>query len=142
MRKTAKGWALQNMTVQVWDARVPRTADHLQAQVVLADLPCSGLGVIGKKADIKYHMSLEQMEELAALQREILSVAQNYVAPGGVLIYSTCTVNPAENMDNARWFEANFDFEMTNFRQFLPGIDGCDGFFIAKFVRSTKNIKE
>lgn len=133
---------LTNMTVQVWDARMPREADHLQAQVVLADLPCSGLGVIGKKADIKYRMSPEQMEELAALQREILSVVQNYVAPGGVLIYSTCTVNPAENMDNARWLEANFDFDMTNFRQFLPGIDGCDGFFIAKLVRRTKNIKE
>ena len=126
---------LTNMTVEVKDACVAYPEDVSRAQVVLADLPCSGLGVIGKKADIKYHMSTEQMAALAKLQREILSVVQNYVAPGGTLMYSTCTVNPAENMDNARWFEDNFDFAMEDSRQFLPGLDGCDGFFIAKFVR-------
>ena len=126
---------LDNVSVQVWDACVPNPADAGRAQVVLADLPCSGLGVIGRKADIKYRMGPEQMAQLAALQRQILSVVQNYVAPGGTLVYSTCTVNPAENIDNARWFEKNFDFTMAKARQFLPGVDGCDGFFIAKFTR-------
>lgn len=126
---------LPNVTVQVKDATVFYEADKKSAQVVLADLPCSGLGVLGRKADIKYRMSPEQMDALAALQRQILSVVQDYVADGGTLVYSTCTVNPGENTDNARWFEDHFDFVMESSRQYFPGIDGCDGFFIARFKK-------
>lgn len=60
---------------------------------VIADLPCSGLGVIGRKKDIKYKMTVEKEAELVALQREILKNAVRYVKPGGTLLYSTCT-NP------------------------------------------------
>ena len=72
-----------------------------QADVVIADLPCSGLGIIGKKPDIKYRITEKDLKELAALQREILSVVWRYVKPGGKLIYSTCTVNAMENQENA-----------------------------------------
>lgn len=130
---------LPNVTVQVKDASVLYEEDRKRARVVLADLPCSGLGVLGRKADIKYRMNPEQMKELAALQRKILSVVQNYVADGGTLIYSTCTVNPEENMENALWFQENFDFVMEDSRQYLPGIHGCDGFFIARF-KKTKDL--
>ena len=96
------------MTVQVRDALVLNSEDVGKADVVLADLPCSGLGVIGKKPDIKYRITRQQITQLAALQRQILSVVQNYVAPGKTLIYSTCTVTPEENMENAVWFEKKF----------------------------------
>ena len=129
---------LTNLTVQVKDACIPDPEDFGRAQVVFADLPCSGLGVIGKKPDIKYRMDMEQIKALAALQREILTAAQKAVAPGGTLIYSTCTVNPAENIENARWFAENFDFVMEEERQFIPGTDLCDGFFIARFTRRPK----
>lgn len=127
--------SLDNITVQVADATQLSEEDIGKAQVVLADLPCSGLGVLGKKADIKYRMSLEQMEELKQLQRQILSVVHQYVASGGTLIYSTCTVNPEENEKNALWFSQNFDFELVQQRQFFAGEDGCDGFFIARFQK-------
>ena len=72
-----------------------------KADIVIADLPCSGLGIIGKKPDIKYNMTMDKMEELSRLQREILSVVWKYVKPGGTLVYSTCTISRMENEDNA-----------------------------------------
>ena len=128
-------FGFDNITAQVKDAALFYPEDCGRADVVFADLPCSGLGVIGRKADIKYNMSPEQMAELAGLQRKILPVAGQYVAPGGTLMYSTCTVNPAENIENARWFEENYPFSLVESRQYLPGIDDCDGFFIAKFKK-------
>lgn len=88
--------------------------------------------------------------ELANLQRTILTNAAEYVKPGGILLYSTCTINPEENRENAEWFLEHFPFEragleMTlpealrssvmegNMLQLLPGEVKCDGFFIAKF---------
>ncbi len=107
-----------------------------KADVVLCDAPCSGLGIIAKKPDIKYNMTPEKQEELAKLQRQILSVVCRYVKPGGTLMYSTCTINTKENEDNVKWFCGNFNFSLVEQKQFLPGIDGCDGFFISKLVRS------
>lgn len=72
------------------------SAGSRKADVVIADLPCSGLGVIGRKSDIKYRMTPEQVADIAALQREILSVVWQYVKPGGILMYSTCTLTKAE----------------------------------------------
>ena len=83
-----------------------------KADVVIADLPCSGLGVIGRKSDIKYRMTPEQVADIAALQREILSVVWQYVKPGGILMYSTCTLTKAENQDNRDWFLENSPFTL------------------------------
>ena len=91
IRENAERLQAENIKVSVRDACVPDKASEGQADVLLADLPCSGLGVLGKKTDLKYRMSREQQQELAALQRKILSVVQAYVKPGGILIYSTCT---------------------------------------------------
>lgn len=135
------------------DALVFRPEDKESTDIIIADLPCSGLGVIGRKADIKYRMSRENMKSLADLQRKILSIVQAYVKPGGCLIYSTCTVNPEENEENVRWFQENYPFEPESLAGFLPeGINsdtmeqgriqlmpgeyGTDGFFIARFRRS------
>lgn len=116
------------------------------------DLPCSGLGIIGKKPDIKLRLKKEDLGELASLQREILSAASRYVKPGGTLLYSTCTVDRAENEENAAWILENLPFHKKeiagrlpgslqedcreNQIQLLPGIHGCDGFFLAAFEKN------
>ena len=168
IRENAERLQAENIKVSVRDACVPDKASEGQADVLLADLPCSGLGVLGKKTDLKYRMSREQQQELAALQRKILSVVQAYVKPGGILIYSTCTICQAENEENVRWFLEQYPYEAVSmedclpeellrelsrqqeekpgaglqkntvrqgYLQLLPGVQRCDGFFIAKFRR-------
>lgn len=141
-----------NIRTKVQDALVADPDSVEKADIVIADLPCSGLGIIGRKPDIKYRMTPEALESLAALQRNILSVVQAYVKPGGRLIFSTCTINRKENEENARWFLEHFPFDCISlegklgegldsaaanreFIQLLPGIHPCDGFFIAAFQK-------
>ena len=140
-----------NMQAMVWDATEFDPEMEGKADIVLADLPCSGLGIIGKKPDIKLRLKEEELESLAELQREILSVVSRYVKPGGKLIYSTCTINRRENEENAAWIEQNLPFKkkeiasvlpealrkdcVENRIQLLPGVHPCDGFFIAAFER-------
>ena len=134
IRENIARLGLDNISVKEWDARVSDTASKESADIVLADLPCSGLGIIGRKPDIKYHTDIEKIEQLASLQREILTVVQEYVKPGGTLVYSTCTISRPENEENAAWFEKNFPFiREGSAKQLLPGIDGTDGFFMVKF---------
>lgn len=140
-----------NIRTKVWDATVFDASMEKKADVVLADLPCSGLGIMGKKPDIKLRLKKEELSLLAELQRKILSVVSRYVKPGGVLIYSTCTIDRAENEDNAAWILRELPFRPKeigplvpeclkedcrgNQIQLLPGIHPCDGFFIAAFER-------
>lgn len=141
-----------NMKAEVQDALEFDKSWEEQADIVLADLPCSGLGVIGKKPDIKYRMTKEQTESLVLLQREILKVVSRYVRPGGTLAYSTCTVNRQENQEQRQWFLDHFPFSpkeigplkgfqaeegtmKDGYIQLLPGIHPCDGFFIALFEK-------
>ena len=88
---------LHNVSTKVWDAAVPDPDMIEKADVVLADLPCSGLGVMARKNDIKYHVTEDMVRELAAIQKTILDVCAVYVKPGGTLIYSTCTIDRIEN---------------------------------------------
>lgn len=124
--------SLTNMEAQVWDATVSDETLESRADVVIADLPCSGLGVIGRKSDIKYRVSRKSLDEVAQLQRRILSVVHTYVKPGGVLLYSTCTINRAENEENKNWFLSQFPFEEEEERLMLPGEDGSDGFYMVR----------
>ncbi|MGN0641086.1 MAG: 16S rRNA (cytosine(967)-C(5))-methyltransferase RsmB [Oscillospiraceae bacterium] len=118
-----------------------------QADRVLCDVPCSGLGVIRRKPEIKYK-SEEEFEELPRLQRAILEVSSRYVKEGGTLVYSTCTLSRAENDEVARDFAENHpEFspivqtipyegaENNSMRTFFPEKDGGDGFFTAAFRR-------
>ena len=123
---------LANIRAVKWDAALPDPEKEEKMDIVLADLPCSGLGVLGKKPDLRYKMTPEKEEELARLQQKILSVAQAYVKPGGTLVYSTCTIHRAENEENTRWFLENHPkFRLRKERQLLPGADRGDGFYIA-----------
>lgn len=141
-----------NIRAKVWDALVPDEKMVQKADIVLADLPCSGLGIIGRKPDIKYRVTPKDLTDLAGLQRDILSVVQAYVKPGGRLVYSTCTIDRQENEDNVRWFLEQYPFEAVSLTgmlgaeydtdtmeqgmvQLLPGIHPCDGFFIAVLKR-------
>lgn len=126
---------VKNMKAVRMDATVLDEASVGKADVVLADVPCSGLGVLSKKSDLKYRMSREQQKELVKLQRKILSTVWQYVKPGGTLIYSTCTVHKEENEGNAAWFTRHYPFVLKEQRQMLPGVDPWDGFFIAKLER-------
>jgi 16S rRNA (cytosine(967)-C(5))-methyltransferase len=127
---------VQNIRAVRWDATILDENMVGKADIVIADLPCSGLGVLGKKTDLKYKMTEEKEEELISLQREILDVVQSYVKPGGKLLYSTCTVHRGENEENAAWFvKRHPHFTLRQEKQMLPGTDSCDGFYIALFTR-------
>ena len=127
---------IDNIEAVCQDATVYDEASEKKADILIADLPCSGLGVLGKKTDLKYKMNPETQEELVHLQRKILSVVHRYVKSGGKLLYSTCTIHRAENQENAAWFAEQYpEFELVRERQFLPGVDDSDGFYIAEFVR-------
>ena len=141
-----------NITAKVWDAAVRDESLVGQVDILLADVPCSGLGILGRKADVRYKADKENLQKLVELQRSILSTVSEYVKEGGELIYSTCTINEAENFGNVQWFTEHFPFEIISVEQdlpffdktriikgcvqLLPGIDQTDGFFVAKLRRT------
>ncbi len=130
---------LSNVTAKVWDATVLDEEVVGKADIVIADLPCSGLGVLRKKSDIKYRMNEETQRELVALQRKMLHVVADYVKPGGTLMYSTCTIHRAENEENVAWFiEQHPEFSVEKMQQIFPEEHLGDGFFIAKLLREEK----
>jgi 16S rRNA (cytosine967-C5)-methyltransferase len=124
---------------------------------VLCDVPCSGLGIIRKKPEIKWARSENDIKELAIIQYKILQNAARYVKPGGVLVYSTCTLLKEENEDIVNQFliEHSKEFETSSVDEFLPkvlrreidnkhpehyitiypNLNNIDGFFIARFIR-------
>ena len=141
-----------NVQAKVQDATIFDQESELLADIVLADVPCSGYGVIGKKPDIKYRVTPQKQEEIVILQRTILDRAANYVKPRGTLIFSTCTITKEENEENMMWFLQNYPFKLESldpclpeelhsettalgYLQLLPGVHKTDGFFIAKFRR-------
>lgn len=130
---------LKNIRAEVHDALVFDQGLSEKADLVLADLPCSGIGVIGRKPDIKLRLKEEDITGLANLQRDMLEVVSRYVRPDGLLIFSTCTISRAENQDNAAWFLQTHPFEPVYEKQFIPGRDDGDGFYIAVFRKIKKD---
>lgn len=141
----AKRLGLSCVRTAVGDARRPQSELLGVGDFVICDAPCSGLGVIAKKPDIRYR-SLEEMKSLPQIQYDILCGAAMCVKPGGHLLYSTCTVVPAENDGVVSRFLAEHpEFEAERFT--LAGeehlgsatlflhVHGCDGFFISKMRR-------
>ena len=127
---------LTNMKAVCMDATVFDEGSVDKADVLICDLPCSGLGVLAKKTDIRYKMSKEQQEELVQLQRDILSAVHSYVKPGGTLVYSTCTININENEGNVSWILEQYpEFELVEQKQLFPGEISNDGFFLAKLKK-------
>lgn len=127
---------LGNMQAVQMDATLFDADSVEKADVLVCDLPCSGLGVMGKKTDIRYKMTEEKQKELVQLQRQILDTVYTYVKKGGVLVYSTCTIHAEENTKNVEWFVKKYpEFEVLSSEQMFPGDVYHDGFFIAKLRR-------
>ncbi len=139
---------LQNVKAVCMDATMQDESWIGQADIVIADVPCSGLGVIGKKRDIKYKMTPEAIQDIIALQEEILEKAVSYVKPEGLLLFSTCTINKKENEAHVKLLQEKYHMtpvslndtlpgllhsETTKqgYLQLLPGIHDTDGFFIS-----------
>ncbi len=109
-----------------------------QFDVVLCDVPCSGLGVIRRKPEIKYKdITKNDFDELCDIQMKILHNASKYVKIGGKLVYSTCTLKNAENKAQINAFlDKTGDFELQCSNEFMPHIDKTDGFYCAVLVRN------
>lgn len=132
IRRTGLG----NISAKVFDATKFDEAARNQYDVVVCDLPCSGLGVIGKKPEIKYRVQPEDLDDLAKLQKNILKNAKDYVKEHGRLIFSTCTINKTENDENTKWFLEEFpEFSLVSEEQIFPKKDEWDGFYIALFEK-------
>ncbi len=146
MNDNFKRLRLSNITSMKADASEFREDFSEKFDVVLADVPCSGLGVVGKKQDIKYRLNDSDFEYLTNLQLKILKNVSKYVKPGGYLCYSTCTINQNENIKVLEEFmkEGGFSFvplrfypknreeeSKRGFLQLLQEFDETDGFFIA-----------
>ena len=123
------------ITTQVWDATVYDPEKEEYADVLIMDVPCSGLGVMGKKRDIKYNVSPESMESLLELQKAIVDASWQYVKKDGTLMYSTCTIDRKENQDMVQYICEKYPFVLEEEKQILPGIMKADGFYYARLRR-------
>ena len=152
IRAAARRLGLENVRPAEHDARRPVESMKLMMDAVLVDAPCSGLGVIAEKPDIKYRQTDAGLDALPPLQGQILEACAQAVKVGGLLVYATCTILPAENEKVVRSFlEKHPEFEpdvgggwmpealkprmADGMLQILPDRDGLDGFFIARMRR-------
>ena len=152
IQENADRMGCENMEIHIWDGRVQNAENLDWADVMLADVPCSGLGVMGRKKDIRYRVQKEDLESLVNLQKEILTASWQYVKKGGVLLYSTCTVDRMENEEMVKFITENFPFETESLDPYLPkclqseqtkqgmlqlwpGENQTDGFFMARLRR-------
>ena len=146
IRSGADRLGLRGIKVDVRDALTPDESLVGKMDRVICDAPCSGLGVLGKKPDLRYK-DIASLEELTKLQLAILIASSSYLKAGGHLFYSTCTLNPAENEQVVEKFIAEHpDFELVPFTvgsifandgmlTLLPHVHMTDGFFMAKIRR-------
>jgi 16S rRNA (cytosine967-C5)-methyltransferase len=146
---TADRLGLTNIEAECFDAGILDNDSIDKFDYVLADVPCSGLGIIRRKPEIKYKEKAD-LKELPSIQSKILKNASKYVKVGGILVYSTCTIQDVENIDIVKNFlKENDHFELVpidavnvdvdnqdkGYLKIYPHIHGMDGFFIAKLIR-------
>ena len=135
--KEAKRLGITNIETRSWDATRVDSTMVKKADRVLVDAPCSGLGVVRRKPEIKYRELSEDIMMMPKKQADILSASSSYVKPGGTLVYSTCTINPEENEKIIDQFlKRNRDFEKVERTLLLPNVNGTDGFFICVMKRN------
>jgi 16S rRNA (cytosine967-C5)-methyltransferase len=106
-----------------------------RADLVLLDAPCSGTGTLRRRPDAKWNKTPQQLTELVLLQRELLKAAASLVKPGGVLVYSTCSIEPEENENQIEWWQNQHPAWHAQTRSTLPHRDGCDGMFAARLTK-------
>ncbi|GAB6170003.1 16S rRNA (cytosine(967)-C(5))-methyltransferase RsmB [Clostridium carnis] len=151
IEQNLKRLGLTNVKCDVLDATKLNSKYVSYADKVLIDVPCSGLGIIRKKPEIKWNKTRQQLKDLVPIQREIMDNAWQYLKPMGTLVYSTCTLNKEENEENINWFlskykdakiekiyvgnNSNFIYNKDGSLTILPN-DSMDGFFVAKIVKT------
>lgn len=131
---------LRNIELTNFDARVYKDEYKEKFDYILVDAPCSGLGVMARKPEIRYNRSLEDIRKLAELQREIITNAVKYLKVGGVLVYSTCTIGNIENKENFDYIKKMENMEVIpidgkDYIEFVSFKENTDGFFISKFKK-------
>ncbi|MBO4898218.1 MAG: 16S rRNA (cytosine(967)-C(5))-methyltransferase RsmB [Clostridia bacterium] len=132
----AKRLSLSNIKAYVHNGKEPKEEFFGYFDKVLLDAPCSGLGIIRRKPDIKWSRKEEDIAEIVKEQETLLDIAANYVKRGGCLLYSTCTLNKEENEDMVSEFlKKHADFEMQEKILLCPHKDNTDGFFISLMKR-------
>lgn len=132
IRENAIRCKTDNIKLEVFDATVLDENLINSMDVVIADVPCSGLGVLGRKSDIRFKTLPEDLDTLPVVQRQILDTAVSYVKKNGILMYSTCTLNRKENEEQVRYIIENYPFELEKEHLFIPGVEPADGFYVAK----------
>lgn len=153
VNEAAKRLGITIIKTKQADAAEPNPALRQIADKVLLDVPCSGLGIIRRKPDIKYKEHITDFDEILSVQQQILNTAKEYVKPGGILVYSTCTINPSENLGRVHAFlKENPNFEMdamknphitgemaqrakAGFIELFPDTDNSDGFFVCRLKK-------
>ena len=103
---------------------------------ILVDAPCSNTGVMRRRVDLRWRIQPEEIERLRAAQLDLLKQAATQVKPGGVLVYSTCSLEPEENGEVVKHFlSEHADFKLESERELLPFVDNVDGAYVAKLIR-------
>ncbi|MDP2301522.1 MAG: methyltransferase domain-containing protein [Ignavibacteria bacterium] len=137
LQKRAKRNNIQNIEVKMIESsktikRLKESADRL-----LLDVPCSGLGVLRRNPDAKWKMSIERINELKIVQQQILTNYQSMLKPGGMMVYSTCSILPSENQQQIEKFLlGNNNFSLIEEKIISPSKSGFDGFYIAVLKKS------
>ncbi len=132
IQKNAKRLGITSINAQISDATILNNAYIEKADKVLADVPCSGLGIIRKKPDIKWTKTPDDILEIMKMQKKIIEISAKYLKPNGILVYSTCTINKDENEGITKEFIKNNPFEILEETTLLPSENNCDGFYICK----------
>ena len=136
IRENASRMRLENISIQVRDASVNDPAENEKYDCVILDVPCSGLGILGKKRDIKYNLTKEGLRSLCELQKKIIDGCVPYVKKGGKLLYSTCTVRRAENEEQALYIKEKYGYEVEKGPvRLLPDDAEQDGFFYCVLIK-------
>lgn len=138
LKESAKAHQVHHVVTVVHDdLRTFAENNIVKHDKVLLDAPCSGLGVLSKRADLRWNRRLEDMEELKSLQDELLDAASSLVKPGGILVYSTCSIDPEENEERVASFLLRHpEFDIDPASRFVP----CDfvtkrGFYLSNPVK-------
>ena len=136
IKANAQRLAIKIIEPLLIDARTIGEKFFNQADKILVDAPCSGLGVLRRKADLRWKKNPDELNDLPALQEKILSSAAQTLKRGGFLVYSTCTIIRRENESVVEKFlAAHENFRLVEMKTLLPQVTGTDGFFSAKLER-------
>ncbi len=152
IRDNLKRLNIHNIKLKKNDALEYNPEFEKSFDLIVADLPCTGLGVLSKKCDIKYKTKYKDIKALQTIQRKILINCCKYLKPGAMLVYSTCTITKEENIDNVDWIKEKLKLRPVSIEdklpnqlkgktgeegyiQVLPSVAGTDGFFVAAFKK-------